>query len=596
MKTFVCSLLMTLMVALLAAGFIAAGENLAPNPSAEEENAADKPVGWGHYQDTPDEWGTTTADVTQKDDLMQNRWFTLSNGLESAGDLEKVKAIVTRAAAHGFNGVMLSSKAIATALTAGEASLGRLAQFSSFCNEKGIEVIPMMFSVGYGGFELDYNRNFSAALPATIPLTVEDGKAVPNTSGKNYITNGDFEEYTGNEFTAFRNQSYPGEISFVDTEVFRTGKTSIRFEKIGTHTRGSIAQALYLKPGYTYRFTCMVKIKDIDKSKRLRVKITQDNGNTTLGRTDLRTFNETQDWKQVKIDFDVFTDQEIWIDIGSWKAKKGTFWIDDMRLHERGALTNIVRRKGTPLSLRSKDGSKEYIEGKDFKKIEISRSLQHVTLLPGSSIQDGDELVLSCYKMSVFGKQRSLCMSNPDLFDYWGKLSAKVYSAVPFQKVFFSMDEIRSGGGCHACRNSGKSMAQILGDCVTRQTQLVKKLNPDVEVYIWSDMFDPRHNAVNNYYNVVGDYTGSLNYIPRETIITIWGSMLLEDEGASLQFFSKEGFRTMGATHYDDENLDESRKALQLLKNTKGGIGIIYTTWHDNYNLLEAFGDMVSGK
>jgi len=33
--------------------------NLAPNPSAEQIDASGKPVGWGHYENTPDAWGAT---------------------------------------------------------------------------------------------------------------------------------------------------------------------------------------------------------------------------------------------------------------------------------------------------------------------------------------------------------------------------------------------------------------------------------------------------------------------------------------------------------------------------------------------------------
>jgi hypothetical protein len=37
-------------------------ENLAKNPSAEEVNAAGNPIGWGHYENTPDQWGPTDTE------------------------------------------------------------------------------------------------------------------------------------------------------------------------------------------------------------------------------------------------------------------------------------------------------------------------------------------------------------------------------------------------------------------------------------------------------------------------------------------------------------------------------------------------------
>ena len=46
-------------VAVGAMASAAAGENLAENPSAEQVDEAGQPVGWGHYENTPREWGTT---------------------------------------------------------------------------------------------------------------------------------------------------------------------------------------------------------------------------------------------------------------------------------------------------------------------------------------------------------------------------------------------------------------------------------------------------------------------------------------------------------------------------------------------------------
>jgi hypothetical protein len=46
-------------------------------------------------------------------------------------------------------------------------------------------------------------------------------------------------------------------------------------------------------------------------------------------------------------------------------------------------------------------------------------------------------------------------------------------------------------------------MAEILGDCITRQRAIFKAIDPEIEVMIWSDMLDPSHNARDNYYGVV---------------------------------------------------------------------------------------------
>src|SRR5437762_1790304 len=59
-------------------------------------------------------------------------------------------------------------------------------------------------------------------------------------------------------------------------------------------------------------------------------------------------------------------------------------------------------------------------------------------------------------------------------------------------------------------------MGQLLGECLTRQFRMLREVNPKVDVWVWSDMLDPNHNAHGNYYLVQGDYTGSWQHVPKE--------------------------------------------------------------------------------
>jgi hypothetical protein len=134
-------------------------------------------------------------------------------------------------------------------------------------------------------------------------------------------------------------------------------------------------------------------------------------------------------------------------------------------------------------------------------------------------------------------------------------------------------------------------MAQILGNNVTRAYQLVKAANPKAEVFLWSDMFDPNHNARNEYYMVDGDYTGSWNYIPKDIIIACWYHARRDK---SLAHFSGLGFRTFAGAYYDADTLDNPKDWLESLDKTPGALGIMYTTWQSKYKLLADFGDLVT--
>ena len=134
-------------------------------------------------------------------------------------------------------------------------------------------------------------------------------------------------------------------------------------------------------------------------------------------------------------------------------------------------------------------------------------------------------------------------------------------------------------------------MAEILGDCVTKQAEMLRDVNPEADVSIWSDMLDPNHNAHGNYYLVDGDYTGSWNYIPPDLGIMCWYYARRRE---SLAHFSKLGFRTFAGAYYDGDTLDNPRGWLEALDQTPNAYGIMYTTWQSKYALLADFGDLVS--
>jgi len=527
------------------------------------------------------------------DSRLQCRWFFSFGYGWKREDVDKAKSLIGTAAAHGLNGIVLSSSGLDSISLWSEEDVRSLKEIAALCKEKQIELIPSGLSVGYGGGALGHDPNFAAALPLLIDLTAKAGKCAP-AAGGNLLKNGGLEEYKDGRFANYDFHDQPGQVTFVDAETKYEGKTSIRFENFtaNQHGHGRIMQRAKVRTGYSYRFSCMIKTDGLQPVSGVQLLVLKEDVTVASTQPQLKP---NQDWIEISLDFVNSAATELRLYAGIWGGKSGKFWLDDIKLYEYATLADIVRRDGTPLSLRSLDRDMTFVEGRDFEEVKNKRDLQYITLKPNTSIKEGEKLELSCYKTPFvghpWGRQISLCMSNPALYEYWETEARRLYDILKYKKVLLSMDEIRNGGGCLLCRNRGVSMGEILGDCITRQHAIFEKIDPEIEVFVWSDMLDPNHNAHGNYYGVIGDFTGSWKHVPKDLVIACW---YYDIRDKSLDFFSKEGFRTLGAAYYDADDLTNPREWLKSLKKTKDAVGIMYTSWEKKYDLLADFGDLVS--
>ncbi len=354
-----------------------------------------------------------------------------------------------------------------------------------------------------------------------------------------------------------------------------------------------------MRPYRCYRITFRAKTEDLAPAQpfssgpfRLMVQ-TADRRNLTPWRAPVPS---TTDWKEVRWGFNSLWYDKVRITIGVTGEKKGKAWVDSVRVEEVG-LINVLRRPGTPVTVRGDASGTAYEEGRDYASIvdpQLNFRFDHegppVQILPGGRIRDGEALRVSYYHgFSINDGQTTVCMGEPKVYEIWRDMARRMHQAVAPPRYLLSMDEIREGGTCEACR--GRNMGELLGECLTRQFRMLREVNPKVDVWVWSDMLDPNHNAHGNYYLVQGDYTGSWNHIPKEMGIMTW---YYEKRALSLPFFSKLGFRTLAGAYYDGDTLDNPRGWLEELEKTPNAQGILYTTWLNKYRLLGEFGDLVS--
>lgn len=528
-----------------------------------------------------------------------HRWVYVSRSLQRDQHVEEIRAIAATAAAHGLNGLVLAAGLDRLDLQP-PAYFERLRQVQALCQQYGLELIPSIFSAGYGGSVLAHDRNLAEGLPVERALfTAAGGEARLRPDPAPELLNGGMEDYEGYRLRGYQLQDQPGVISFPDTEVFFAGKASLRFENFTGNLfgHGRLMQEIAVRPRRCYRVSFALKTEDLTPPSAFRLQVLGLDGRALAPW--LVRAQASEDWRHFSWGFNSLDRDRVRIYVGVWGARAGRFWLDDLRIEEVGLL-NVVRRPGAPVTVRNEETGVEYEEGRDFAPIadpHLDFRFDHdppaIRLLPGGGIREGERLRVDYYHgMAVNAGQVSVCMSEPKLYEIWREQVRLMREHLgPLRFFLLSMDEIRAGGSCLACRRRGLPMSEILGDCITRQFQMLREANPDAEIFAWSDMLDPNHNARADYFLVEGDFRGSWLHVPKQLGIVTWH---YDRRRASLAHFSSLGFRTLAGAYYDADTLDNVRGWLEALDETPGAVGIMYTTWENKYGLLADFGDLVS--
>jgi hypothetical protein len=108
---------------------------------------------------------------------------------------------------------------------------------------------------------------------------------------------------------------------------------------------------------------------------------------------------------------------------------------------------------------------------------------------------------------------------------------------------------------------------------------------PGDTLYVWNDMFDPYHNAVPDFFLVRGDLAGAWDGLAPSVGVVNWNG---DHAHESLRFFADRKHPQVIAGYYD--GAPESVRAWMEAAGGVPNIGaVMYTTWEDRYDDLEAF-------
>jgi hypothetical protein len=494
--------------------------------------------------------------VVAQPKIYPKRWVYVSNTLATDRDTTEVSRIIDTAAAHGLNGMVLAGSLDSIDLQKPD-YFRRLKQIKELCDRRGIEIIPTGFNVGYGGALLEHDRNLAEGLPVNGALFVANG----------------------------------------DKARFQPEIAPMRFESPGPVAR--FEQAISVTPYRCYRVKVRLRGQDVAPNATLEIRADTPDGRRNYCWFE-RPFKSEAGWTEYTTAFNSSSANRLILRVWIEDGLPGKLSIGDLRIEEVGLL-NVVRRAGTPIEVRGEKNGVVYQEGRDFARItdpgmnfRFDRESPSITLLPGTRIADGERLRVDYYHGTlIYRDQVGACISEPKVFEIWSRQFPLIQKYLAPKTYLLALDEVRMGGTCETCRRRHMSMAAMLGDYATRLHDMVRASSPQAEIFVWSDMFDPNHNAHGDYYLVDGDYSGSWKYLPKDMQMACW---YFEKRNESLAHFSALGFHTLGAAYYDADDLTNPRGWIESLDRTPGAVGIMYTTWMNKYRLLPAFGDLVSGK
>jgi hypothetical protein len=540
----------------------------------------------------------------------ERRWVYASQNLLVDKSVDELAGLIGRASKAGYNGILLADYKFQILDRMPPNYFRNVERVKKAAEAAKVEIIPAVFPIGYSEGLLAHDPNLAEGLPVEdAPFVVSGREAKPVTDPPARLNNGGLEQTRGDSFAGFSFQDDPGKATFADRRVVHGGKVSCRLEDVGRNSssgNGRLVQRVKVRPHACYRFSCWVKTRSLADTSSVRLLALGASGGRQL------TFHEggvsaDQDWTLLEVVFNSLDQREVNLYVGSWGSRTGTLWVDDLALEEL-SLVNVLRRDGCPLVVSSSDGRTGYEEGRDFEPVrdpklgvvpyaglyDFGHAGARLRLTPSSRIRDGARLRVSWYHpVLTHGSQMMCCLSEPKIYELLRDQARRVNEMLRPRTFFMSHDEIRVANWCQACRARKLTPGALLADNARRCAAILREINPKAEVAVWSDMFDPHHNAVADYYLVNGTLEGSWEGLPANILIANWNSGKAR---ASLDWFAKRGHPQLLAGYYDADDLGNFRTWDAAAKGVPKVTGFMYTTWAHKYRLLDAYGKAALGR
>ena len=507
------------------------------------------------------------------------KWLYCSQNLLVDKNIEELESLFRRASKAGYTHVLIADSKFSRLGDMDDRYFRNIERVKKLATELRLELVPALFSIGYSNDLLWHDPNLIEALPVRTALfEVQSGQARLKPDPRTILKGGDFSDLKL--------------WNWKDDHVVADNGAALIKDPKGQNAR--IVQQLTLTPFRQYHLSVRMKTAAFRGTPEVKFIADQQVLNYNyLG------VKPTQDWTTHHVVFNSLQHTNGALYLGCWGGNTGSLWFDDARLEEVGLL-NLVRRDGAPLAVTRENGQ-PLVEGKDFEPLGDPRmgnkpwkgayDVWHEPPLIRTALPNGTSLRVSYYHAAtVHEDQAMICPSEPRTIELLRDQARRMHAAFQAKGYMMSHDEIRIFNWCAACQKRNLDAGALLADNVRTCVGILMNINPGGRIYVWSDMFDPNHNAQKNYYLVRGDLAGSWEGLDKEVIIVPW---YFEKRHESLRWFAQRGHRQLIAGYYDDAP-ERIQPWLEAARGVDGVLGVLYTTWQRKFDDLERFANLAS--
>ena len=507
---------------------------------------------------------------------LREKWIYCAQNLMVDKNVDTTEALFQRAAKAGYTHVLLADYKLNILDQMDAHYFRNVDRVKRVAQETKLEVVPAVFPIGYSNGLLNHDPNLAEGMPVRDALfTVKNGVASLTADPAVSLKGSDFADFKG--------------WTMHDSSISLDAGVARMTDPKGANAR--LMQPVQTSPFRQYHLSVEVKTQDLTGAMPEVEFLGKGGARLCFSNLGVK---RTQDWKLCHAVFNSLENTEVKVYLGCWGAKTGIVEWRHPKLEEIG-LVNLVRRAGAPFEVKTEDG-RVLTEGKDYEPVSDPRlgitpyrgeyDIYHEPPVIRTKLPDGTRLRVSYYHtVTVYDGQVNICPSEPKTLELLRDQAKRVHALWGTKGYFMSHDEIRVLNWDKSCADRHLDAGPLLADNVKTCADILREINPGGKIYVWSDMFDPNHNAKKDYFLVKGDLTGSWLGLSKDIRVMLWH---YDQRANSLKFFAGLGNPMLIAGYYDAAPA-KVRDWLDAAKPYPGVEGVMYTTWENNYRDLEKF-------